>query len=129
MTEANKGGRQTVLVVDDEPAIRQLVIEVLTNEGYEVLQAETGAAGLAWLDSGRGIDLLVTDLGLPGVTGRQLADAGIVRRPGLKILFITGQAEPALLDQGSLAPAMHVLRKPFAIDALAARVQAILRPG
>jgi CheY-like chemotaxis protein len=118
--------RPAVLVVDDEPAVRLLVTEVLADEGCEILQAETSEAGLAWLQSDRTIDLLVTDIGLPGMNGRQLADAGLLHRPGLRILFITGNAEQALLDKACLAPSMHVLSKPFAIDRLAARVRAIL---
>jgi PAS domain S-box-containing protein len=115
---------ETVLVVDDEPAIRALILDVLRDLGYQALEAGDGAAGLALLKEQPGIELLVTDVGLPkGMNGRQLADAARVGRPDLKVLFITGYAENAVIGNGQLAPGMHVLTKPFAMDALAARIR------
>jgi len=120
-------GGETVLVVDDEPSVRMLVADVLEELGYITIEAEDGAAGLRILRSDRRIDLLVTDVGLPGgMNGRQVADAGRVLRPGLKILFITGYAENALLSHGHLDPGMHVLTKPFAMEALATRIRALI---
>ena len=117
----------TVLVVDDEAAVRMLATEVLGDLGYRTLEAEDGAAGLRVLRSGARIDLLVTDVGLPGgMNGRQVADAARSLRPGLKVLFITGYAETAVLSHGHLEPGMHVLVKPFAMEALAARVKDLL---
>ena len=125
LTRAQKG--QTVLVVDDEPTVRMLVIEVLEELGYAALEAADGAAGLRILGSNKRIDLLVTDVGLPGgMNGRQVADAARLARPGLKVLFITGYAENAVLSHGHLDPGMHVLTKPFAINALAAQMQSIM---
>jgi PAS domain S-box-containing protein len=116
---------ETVLVVDDEPAIRMLVGEVLEELGYKTLEAQDGASGLKHLQVKNRIDLLVTDVGLPGgINGRQLADAALTLRPELKVLFITGYAENAAV--GHLRQGMHVLTKPFTIEALAARIQAIL---
>ncbi|MDU6727928.1 MAG: PAS domain-containing protein, partial [Bradyrhizobium sp.] len=90
---------QTILVVDDEPTIRMLVMEVLDERGYAVIEAKDGPTGLAALQSNARIDLLITDVGLPGgMNGRQLADAARATRPGLKILFITGYAENAILS-------------------------------
>ncbi len=91
------------------------------------LQAEDGPAGLKILQSGQRIDLLITDVGLPnGMNGRQLAEAARMRRPALKILFITGYADKTLMRQIILPPGMHVLPKPFAMAALAARIQKLL---
>jgi PAS domain S-box-containing protein len=118
---------QTVLVVDDEPSVRMLINEVLNEVGYDVIEAADGAAGLKILQSDMRVDLLITDVGLPGgMNGRQMADTARVARPGLKILFITGYAENAAVGNGHLEPGMHVLTKPFAIDKLAARAKAII---
>ena len=118
---------QTVLVVDDEPTVRMLVTEVLEDLGYRALEAAEGASGLQVLQSDARIDLLVTDVGLPGgMNGRQLADAARVARPGLKVLFITGYAENAVLSHAHLDPGMHVLTKPFAMEALASRIKELI---
>jgi PAS domain S-box-containing protein len=118
---------ETVLIVDDEPTVRMLVVEVLEELGYTAIEAADGPAGLAILQSPARIDLLVTDVGLPGgLNGRQLADAARVARPDLKVLFITGYAENAVIGHGHLDPGMHVLTKPFAMDALAGRISAII---
>ncbi len=118
---------ETVLVVDDEPSVRMLVTEVLEDMGFTSIEAEDGAIGLKVLESGRRIDLLITDVGLPGgINGRQLADAGIVLRPDLKILFITGYAENAVIGDGHLKRGMQLVTKPFAMDELARRVKDVL---
>ncbi|WEK43388.1 MAG: PAS domain-containing protein [Candidatus Sphingomonas colombiensis] len=114
---------ETVLVVDDEPAVRALIIDVLKELGYNALEAGDGAAGLTLLKAHSDIELLVTDVGLPkGMNGRQFADAARVDRPDLKVLFITGYAENAVIGSGRLDPGMHVLTKPFAMDVLAKRI-------
>ncbi len=118
---------ETVLVVDDEASIRILVAEVLEELGYATLQADAGSRGLELLRSPARIDLLVTDVGLPGgMNGRQLADAARALRPGLQVLFITGYAENTVLGEGDLEPGMHVMTKPFLMDALATRIRDIL---
>ena len=118
---------ETVLVVDDEPTVLMLVTEVLQELGYAAVEAVDGAGGLKVLQSGLRLDLLITDVGLPGgINGRQLADAGRILRPDLKVLFITGYAENAVVGNGHLEPGMHVLTKPFAIDALANRITTII---
>ncbi len=117
----------TVLVVDDEPSVRMLIIEVLDELGYTMLEAENGAEALKLLQSGRHIDLLVTDVGLPGgMSGRQVAEAARAVDPSMKVLFITGYAENAVMNHGHLEPGMQVLTKPFAMDALAVRVRDML---
>ncbi len=118
---------ETVLVVDDEPTIRMLVTEVLEELGYTAIEAEDGKSGLKILQSPRRIDLLITDVGLPGgLNGRQLADQAATTRPGLKVLFITGYAENAVVGNGHLRPGMHVMTKPFAMDTLATRIKSII---
>ena len=118
---------ETVLVVDDEPTVRMLVAEVLEDLGYTAIEAADGVAGLKVLQTDVRIDLLVTDVGLPGgMNGRQVADAGRIERPDLRVLFITGYAENAVLNHGHLAPGMHVLTKPFSLDGLARRIKELV---
>jgi CheY-like chemotaxis protein len=118
---------QTVLVVDDEANVRMLVVEVLRELGYQVVEAADGAEGMEALHTNREIDLLVTDVGLPGgMNGRQLADAARERLPGLKVLFITGYAEYAVARDGRLEPGMQVLIKPFRMDAFASTIKALI---
>jgi CheY-like chemotaxis protein len=123
-TEAPRSAAgETVLVVDDEPTVRMLVADVLAELGYAAIEAGDGASGLAVLRSERRLDLLVTDVGLPGgMNGRQLAEAARAARPGLPVLFITGYAENALVGNGQLEPGVQVMTKPFAVDALAKRI-------
>ena len=118
---------ETVLVVDDEPSVRMLVTEVLEELGYAAIEAADGVSGLKVLESDVRIDLLITDVGLPGgVNGRQMADAARRTRPELRVLFITGYAENAAVGNGHLEPGMHVLTKPFAMETLASRISAII---
>jgi len=126
---APAGRGETVLVVDDEPSVRMLVTEALEDLGYTAIEATDSVTGLKVLQSDVRIDLLITDVGLPGgMNGRQMADAGRERRPALKVLFITGYAENAALGDGRLAPGMHVLTKPFAMDALGTRIRDLIPP-
>ncbi len=124
---ARPKAHETVLVVEDERVVRDLIVEMLDEQGYRVLQAEDGPAGLAVLQSGQQIDLLLTDVGLPGLNGRQLADAFRAERPDLKVLFMTGYVESNLLSAGFLGPGMEVIAKPFTLEILAARIEAVIR--
>jgi PAS domain S-box-containing protein len=118
---------ETVLVVDDEDLVRDLVLEVLEDLGYASLQAADGASGLKILKSNARIDLLVTDVGLPGgMNGRQLADAALLLRADLKVLFITGYAENAVINHGHLEPGMQIMTKPFPMDALGIKIRAMI---
>ena len=114
------GQGETVLVIDDEPTVRLLVKEVLEEAGYTAIEAADGLAGLTILDLNIRIDLLITDVGLPGgMSGRQVADISRMRRPDLKVLFITGYAESINFSHANLDPRMRVLTKPFTLTDLA----------
>jgi PAS domain S-box-containing protein len=122
------GDGEVVLVIDDEPTIRMLIGEVLADSGYAVIEAPDGPAGLKVLESNARIDLLITDVGLPGgMNGRQVADAARVSRPDLKVLFITGYAENAVVGGGRLEKGMFILTKPFQMETLAARIQELIK--
>ncbi|MCH7860919.1 MAG: response regulator [Proteobacteria bacterium] len=119
---------EIVLVVDDEPTVRMLIVDALRELGYSCLEAADGPAGLRLLEGAERIDLLITDVGLPGgLNGRQVADAARAVRPELKVLFVTGYAENAVLNHGHIEHGMEVLTKPFAVDDLTARVERIMR--
>lgn len=118
---------ETVLIVDDEPSVRMLITDVLEEHGYTVIEAADSVAGLKVLQSNVRIDLLISDVGLPGgMNGRQMADAARASRPDLKVLFITGYAENSVIGNGRLDPGMQVLTKPFALEALAAKVRQLV---
>ena len=117
---------ETVLLVEDDATVRDLVLDVLGDLGYAALQAPDGPSGLEVVRSGARIDLLVTDVGLPGMNGRQFAAEARATRPDLKVLFITGYAENAAFGSGHLDPDMQMMTKPFAVDALAKRIRAMI---
>lgn len=124
------GSGETVLVVDDEVSVRGSVAEVLESLGYVVLQASDSTQGGQLLQSAARIDLLVTDVGLPGgLNGRQMAELGRTVRPGLPVLYITGYAQNLALDQFHLQPCTEVLTKPFALETLGERVRALIIRG
>ena len=116
-----------LLVIDDEPAIRMVIAEVLTEAGYRVVEAADGPSGLRIVQGGDRVDLLITDVGLPnGLNGRQVADAARGINPELKVLFITGFAENAAIGNGHLEAGMSVITKPFVNAALANKVRQII---
>jgi PAS domain S-box-containing protein len=118
---------ETILIVDDEPTVRMTISEAMAEAGYHTIEAADGPTALKLLESSTRFDLLITDFGLPGgFTGRQLADAARVKREDLKVLFITGYAENAVIENGLLAPESGVLTKPFSLDALTNAVSALL---
>jgi hypothetical protein len=125
MAERSATG-ETVLVVEDEPVVRAVILEMLDEQGYRTLEAVDGPAGLRILHGNEEIDLLVTDVGLPGINGRQLADQARETRPGLKVLFITGYAESVAITDGFLLPGMEMITKPFDLDNLSRRVRAMV---
>lgn len=101
-------------------------VEVLGELGYRAFEAEDGPSGLALLENTPRVDLLVTDIGLPGLNGRQVADAARARAPDLKVLFMTGYAENAAVASGFLEPGMSMITKPFAMETLATRIREII---
>lgn len=118
---------ETVLVADDEPTVRMLVTDVLHELGYSAIEAADSVAGLKILQSDVRIDLLISDVGLPGgMNGRQMADAARQSRPELKVLSITGYAENAAVGNGHLDRGMTVITKPFPVEVRAARVREIV---
>lgn len=121
------GRGETVLVVDDEPSIRVLVTEQLTSLGYLVIEAADGAAGLQLLQSEMKIDVLVSDIGLPGsMNGRQMVAIARETRENLPVLFITGYAENSVMENAHLEPRTQVLTKPFKLEVLSARIATLI---
>ncbi len=117
---------EIVLVVEDDSVVRALIVEVLGELGYQAIEAHDGPAGLERLRTMERVDLLVTDIGLPGLNGRQVADAGRALRPDLRVLFMTGYAENAALASGFLEPGMSMITKPFAMEALATQIRTMI---
>jgi len=117
---------EVVLLVEDEPAVRQFSAEALNELGYRVLEADGAAAALRLLDAHPEIALLFTDVVMPEVNGRKLADEALKRRPGLKVLFTTGYTRNAVVHNGVLDPGVQLIGKPFTIEELAARVREVL---
>ncbi|MBP2296497.1 PAS domain S-box protein [Azospirillum rugosum] len=116
----------TILIVEDEALVRMVAVQALEDAGLEVIEASSGAEALELLDGGIRADLMVTDVGMPGMNGRQLAEAVRARRPDLGVLFMTGYAYDATLGTGILEPGCEVLHKPFETGALVARVTEML---
>lgn len=117
---------EVVLVIEDEAAVRELVVDVLEDLGYRAIQANDGPTGLALLQSDLHVDLVVTDIGLPGLNGRQVIDAAREQRSELKVLFMTGYAENATIANGFLDHGMEMITKPFSIELLATRVREMI---
>ncbi|SEO12673.1 PAS domain S-box-containing protein [Rhodospirillales bacterium URHD0017] len=125
--DAATGAGETVLVIEDDSAVRLIISNVLRDLGYACLEASDGQAALPILMSNTPLDLLITDVGLPGMNGRQVAEVARQHRPELKILFVTGYAEHATGHAPFLARGMEMVTKPFALDALALKIRDMLR--
>jgi CheY-like chemotaxis protein len=122
-----QGAGESVLIIDDEATIRMVASELLRENGYHVIEAEDGPSGLRILQSDIRIDLMITDVGLPGgLNGRQVADAARAMRPALKVLFITGYAENAVIGNGLLDVDMSIITKPFEMAMFANKVRAVI---
>lgn len=117
---------ETVLLVEDEPAVRMLVLDLLKTLGYTALEAEDAKVALPLLESDQRIDLLITDVGLPGMNGRQLAEIARQHRPELKVLFMTGYTQKAVERQGFLEQGMDMVAKPFTVDLLATKIRTMI---
>lgn len=124
--DAPRGSGERILVVEDDQVVRMLMIEVLEELGYQLIQASDAQSALGLLERHAPLDLLLTDVGLPGMNGRQLADAARQRQPGLKVLFATGYAEGAELRDGYLGKDMDMIAKPFSFESLAGKLKAML---
>jgi CheY-like chemotaxis protein len=109
--------------------VRMLVVNVLNELGYQAHEAEDARSALPLLESELRVDLLVTDVGLPGMNGRQLAEIARQQRPDLKVLFMTGYAEKAAERQGFLEEGMDLMAKPFSIEALAQKIRQMISPS
>jgi two-component system, NtrC family, sensor kinase len=127
--EIRKGSLETVLVVEDDEEVRSFVTDTLRGLNYRVLEAADGEAALALVHQPDRIDLLLTDVVMPGMNGRALGDAARQHRPGLKILYMTGYSRNAIVHQGRLDPGVSLIQKPFSESALASRVHEVLAAG
>jgi len=121
------GGSETVLLVEDEESVRELVRETLKSKGYSVMEAPDGIQGMKVAESFEGkIDILITDVAMPGMSGHELAKRVAASRPGIKILFLSGYTEDAIIHEGVLDPGTAFLQKPFTLQALARKVREVL---
>jgi PAS domain S-box-containing protein len=120
------GGGATILVVDDEPAVLAMLSEALRESDYSVIPAKNGVEARTAIESGTRVDLLVTDIGLPGMSGQQLAELARLKIRHLPILFMTGYAEVAANDEGFSGPGMAIISKPFGIDDIMVRIRQLL---
>lgn len=126
LAQAPRGQGETILVVEDDATVRLILADVLEELGYDVLVASDARPAIPILQSDRRIDLMVSDVMLPHVNGRKLAEIARAARPSLKVLFVTGYAEHARSRGDFLDPGMDMLIKPFALDALGAKVRAMI---
>jgi PAS domain S-box-containing protein len=117
---------ETVLLVEDDDGVREYAVHALTLLGYRVLEAADGVAALKVLESDAGVTVLFTDVGIPGINGRQLADEAHRRRPTLKVLFTTGYARNAIVHNGLVDAGVDVLMKPFTVDRLARKLREVI---
>jgi CheY-like chemotaxis protein len=122
---ASQGAGESVLVVEDDPSVRLLISSLLRELNYTAIEASDGQKAVPILSSDRPLHLMITDIGMPGMDGRKLADIARQHRPGLKILFVTGYAKHAV-DRTFLGPGMDMATKPFSVDALALKIRALV---
>lgn len=121
------GGTECILVVEDDDLVRQHVVTQLGGLGFRIRQAASAADALVILDEVRTIDLLFTDVVMPGgMNGKQLADAALIRQPGLRVLFTSGYSEDAIVHQGRLDPGVNLLEKPYSRADLVAKIRHVL---
>ncbi|RYG58458.1 response regulator, partial [bacterium] len=117
------GSGETVFLVEDDASVRLTVTEVLKELGYNVIEAVDGLSAIPVLQSSQRIDLLISDVGLPGMNGREVATIARKQRPELRILFISGYAKNAVVRSGFLDPGMSMITKPFTLEELSTHVQ------
>jgi CheY-like chemotaxis protein len=119
-------GNEAILIAEDDPGVRQGTVRMLEELGYAVLEADSGAEALRLLEENPKVVLLITDVVMPGMNGRELADEATQRRPGLHVLYTTGYTRNAIVHHGTLDPGVHLITKPFTLDALARKVAEVL---
>jgi len=119
---------ETSLLVEDDADVRQLTVDMLQELGYATLEAENADRALAHLDAHPDIAMMITDVVMPGMNGRLLANEVRIRRPGLPVLFTTGYTRNAIVHHGVLDPDVHVIIKPYTLETLAMNVRSLLRP-
>jgi CheY-like chemotaxis protein len=124
--EAPRGQGETILVVEDDATVRLIISDVLKDLGYNVLLAPDARPAITLLQSDKAIDLLVSDIILPHINGRKLADLARGLRPNLKVLFVSGYAENATVRADFLGKGMDMLTKPFSLDVLGAKVRSMI---
>jgi CheY-like chemotaxis protein len=122
-------GHETILLVEDDADVRQLTVDMLQELGYATLEAENADRALAHLDTHPDIAMMITDVVMPGMNGRLLANEVRIRRPGLPVLFTTGYTRNAIVHHGVLDPDVHVIIKPYTLETLAMNVRTLLRPN
>jgi len=121
-----QGEGETLLVVEDDPAVRMIVLDELNELGYFTLEASDGLTAVPMLQSSRRIDLLISDIGLPGMSGWQIAEIARQCRPALPVLFMTGHAQSTAMYPAGIAPGMGMISKPFSMDEMAAKIRDML---
>jgi CheY-like chemotaxis protein len=121
------GGTETILLVEDEESVRQLVRDTLSAKGYKVLEAENGEAGFAAAAGHQGkLDLVITDVVMPGMGGREMVKQLIETRPRIKVLYLSGYTEDAIISDGSIEKGTAFLQKPFTLQSLSRKVREVL---
>jgi two-component system, cell cycle sensor histidine kinase and response regulator CckA len=126
-SDAASGGSETILLVEDEESVRQLVRDTLTTKGYKVLEADGGEAGLAAAASYEGrIELVITDVVMPGVGGREMVKQLSSTRPEMKVLYLSGYTEDSIISDGSIESGTAFLQKPFSLQNLSRKVREVL---
>ena len=126
--QAAAGGSETVLLVEDEESVRELVRETLKTRGYRVIEASDGIAGMRVSEEYQGnIEILITDVVMPGMSGRELAKRVAAARPNIRVLYLSGYTEDAIIHEGALEPGTGFLQKPFTLQVLARKVRKVLQ--
>ena len=126
--QAAAGGSETVLLVEDEESVRELVRETLKTRGYRVIEASDGIAGMRVSEEYQGnIEILITDVVMPGMSGRELAKRVAAARPNIRVLYLSGYTEDAIIHEGALEPGTGFLQKPFTLQVLARKVREVLQ--
>jgi len=126
---APRGGTETILVVEDDERVRSFTVEALRELGYTVLEAVDGPSALELMHADMQVALLFTDVVMPGMTGRELADKAIQVHPGLEVLFSTGYTRNAIVHNGIVDAGTNFLQKPYSLNDLARKVRAVLDAG